>query len=125
MQVVALSVLDPANPFGSLLAWPTHAAGQRPLRRAGAFVVIGDGRPLLYLAQGGRSLLSWLQDSDRATPALLAAAAQALARALRGGRRLSFTLERIDEAPVARGALTDALRAAGFSNVPKGLDWLG
>lgn len=54
---VALSAADPANPFGTILPWPPHRSATRPARRAGAFVVIADARLVLYLAQGGRTLL--------------------------------------------------------------------
>ncbi|PWB24392.1 ATP-dependent helicase [Stenotrophomonas sp. SPM] len=122
---VALSALDPANPFGSLLPWPQSIAGPRPVRRAGAMVVIGEGRLQLYLPQGGRQLTSWIDDTAHDAPTRWAAAAQALAVGLRRGRRLSFTLERINDEPVHRGHAVDALRAAGFSNEPRGLGWNG
>ena len=55
----------------------------------------------------------------------MVAAAQALGIALRRSRRARFTLELIDDTPVQRDALSEALRAAGFSRAPKGLDWDG
>lgn len=122
---VALSALDPANPFGSLLPWPQTMAGARPVRRAGALVVIGEGRLQLYLPQGGRQLSSWIDDTAADVAARWKAAAQALAVGLRRGRRLSFTLQRINEEPVHRGLAVDALRAAGFSSEPRGLGWNG
>jgi ATP-dependent Lhr-like helicase len=36
---------------------------------------------------------------------------------------MTFTLELIDDAPIQRDAVTEALRAAGFSSAPRGLDW--
>jgi len=122
---VALSALDPASPFGSLLPWPQTTAGARPVRRAGALVVIGGGRLQLYLPQGGRQLSSWIDETADDVAARWTAAAQALAVGLRRGRRLSFTLQRINEEPVHRGPAVDALRAAGFSNEPRGLGWNG
>jgi len=125
--VVALSALDPASPYGAVLPWPAHA-GPRPVRRAGALVVLADGVPVLYLAQGGRALTTFgaATEVTRGPGAdLLQAATQALAGALRRGRRQRFTLQRIDGAPVARGPLADALRGAGFSSEPGGLGWQG
>ena len=122
-SVIALSVLDPANPFGTVLPWPAHARAARPVRRAGALVVIGGGRVLMYLAQGGRQLQTWIDPADPQRNAMLAAAAQALAVALRRTPRLSFTLAVIDDAPVGRDAVTDALRAAGFASAPRGITW--
>ncbi|WP_137189735.1 ATP-dependent helicase [Stenotrophomonas rhizophila] len=124
LVVVGLSALDPANPFGSVLPWPAHTATLRPVRRAGALVVIGAGRPLMYLAQGGRQLLTWF-DATQASADLTRAACQALVAALGRGRRGRFTLDLINDAPVGRDALTDALRAAGFRGAPRGLDWEG
>jgi ATP-dependent Lhr-like helicase len=120
---VALSAVDPANPFGPVLPWPAHHATQRPVRRPGALVVIGGGRLRMYLAQGGRQLLTWFEPDAAGEDAALTAAAQALVIALRRGRRMTFTLELIDDAPIQRDAVTEALRAAGFSSAPRGLDW--
>ncbi len=122
---LGLSAVDPANPFGPVLPWPAHRAVLRPVRRPGALVVIGGGHLRMYLAQGGRQLLTWFDGDGAGTDAALAAAAQALAIALRRGRRLSFTLELIDDQPVRRDAVSEALRAVGFTRAPKGLAWEG
>ena len=120
---IGLSAVDPANPFGPVLPWPAHRAVLRPVRRPGAMVVMGGGRLRMYLAQGGRQLLTWFDADAADAEGVLAAAAQALAIALRRGRRVSFTLELIDDQPVRRDAVAEALRAVGFSSAPKGLDW--
>ena len=125
LQAVALSVLDPACPFGTVVPWPALHCVQRPVRRAGALVAIVQGRAVLYLPQGGRHLLAFLDTETAEAAPLLAAAAGALALALRRGRRLSFTLELCNDLPIGRSALSGALRAAGFSSAPKGLDWHG
>ncbi|MEN5039342.1 ATP-dependent helicase [Stenotrophomonas sp. TWI1149] len=122
---VGLSAVDPANPFGTVLPWPVHGSRVRPVRRAGALVVIGGGRLLMYLAQGGRQLLTFFDADDVSLAGTTAAAANALASALRRGRRTSFTVELIDDAPARRDGLMDALRAAGFSSAPKGISWEG
>lgn len=122
---IALSVVDPANPYGSVLGWPAHVARQRLVRRAGALVVIVGGVLRMYLAQGGRSLLTWFDGDSADDSEALTRAAQALAVALRRGKRQSFTLDLIDEVAVGRGRITDALRAAGFRNAPRGLSWEG
>lgn len=120
---IGLSAVDPANPFGPVLPWPAHRAVLRPVRRAGAIVVIGGGRLRMYLAQGGRQLLTWLDADAPDADAVLTAAALALAIALRRGRRVSCTLELIDDQPVRRDAVAEALRAVGFASAPKGLGW--
>lgn len=122
---VGLSAVDPANPFGTVLPWPAHGSRVRPVRRAGAVVVIGGGRLLMYLAQGGRQLLTFFDADEVSLAGTTTAAAQALTSALRRGRRTSFTVELIDDAPTRRDGLMDALRAAGFSSAPKGISWEG
>ena len=122
---VALSAVDPANPYGSVLPWPVHTSKLRPVRRPGAFVVSIGGRAVMYLAQGGRNLLTFFDAQDPVVAEVRTTASHALADALRRGRRLSFTLELIDDVPVSRGGLADALRAAGFRGAPKGLAWEG
>ena len=124
-QAVALSALDPACPFGTVVPWPALQSSQRPARRAGALVAIVDGQAVLYLPQGGRHLLAFIDTEAAGSAPALIAATQALATALRRGRRLSFTLELVNDAPIGRSALTEALRAVGFSSAPKGLDWHG
>ncbi|WP_353085739.1 ATP-dependent helicase [Stenotrophomonas sp.] len=122
---IGLSAVDPANPFGTVVPWPVHGSAVRPVRRAGAVVVIGGGRLLMYLAQGGRQLLTFFDADDVSLAGTTAAAAQALVGALRRGRRTSFTVELINDAPARRDGTMDALRAAGFSSAPKGISWEG
>ncbi|MDD2704177.1 MAG: ATP-dependent helicase [Acidocella sp.] len=119
---VALSASDPANPFGTILPWPPHKSTTRPTRRGGAFVVISGGRLMLYLTQGGRNLLTY---TDTDAPATLTSSLAALSAALKREKYLMFTLEMIDDRPARVTGLGDALRAAGFSMVPKGLGWHG
>ncbi|QKJ87114.1 ATP-dependent helicase [Paramixta manurensis] len=118
---VALAALDPANPFGTILNWPNSLAGNRPTRRHGAWVVIGQGSLLLYLAQGGKDLLSFKAMDETWLPE----ACRALGDALKREKHLSFTLETVDGQPVGSSALVYALREAGFSRVPKGYSWYG
>ena len=62
--VVALAATDPAQPYGSVLAWP--ASKGRPVRAAGAQVVLIDGRPAVELERGGRSLVTLPTAADTA-----------------------------------------------------------
>ena len=110
-----LAAADPAQPYGALLSWPEAAT--RPSRTAGAWVTLGDRGPVLYLARGRRSLLTWGDD-----PVALGKAATSLARALTSE---SVTLQRIDgvdvtDVPVDDGRIA-ALGEAGFARTPSGL----
>ena len=110
-----LAAADPAQPYGALLPWPD--AVTRPSRSAGAWVTLGGRAPLLYLARGRRSLVTWA-----AAPESLADAAASLAQALRGQ---SVNLQRIDGTEIAEIPADDprisALIAAGFARTPSGL----
>lgn len=115
-EALVLAATDPANPYGAALAWP-DGAGHRPGRKAGALVVIVEGRLAAYLERGGRTALTWTADESD-----LAAAAHALAATVRG-RLGRAEVERIDGHPVMGGdhPFRDALLAAGFRPTPKGV----
>jgi ATP-dependent Lhr-like helicase len=126
---LVLSASDPANPFGAALPWPerepaageegtTSGSGHRPGRKAGALVVLLDGALVLYVERGGRTLLSFTDD-----PQQLAAAADALALAVRDGALGRLTVERTDGEAVlgSESGLAAALEGAGFRATPRGL----
>ena len=121
LAALVLAATDPANPHGAALPWPRRSdedatgRGHRPGRKAGALVVLVDGRPVAYLERGGRTVLTFSDD-----PAELAAAAEALARTVRDhlGR---LRVERVDGAAAEATPLGAALLAAGFAATPQGL----
>ncbi len=129
---LVLAATDPANPYGAALPWPlapgpadaepadatatSARRGHQPARKAGALVVLIDGRCVLYVERGGRTLLSFTDD-----PAVLQPAADALALAVRDGALGRLQVERADGVPVSASALGDALEAAGFRPTPRGL----
>jgi ATP-dependent helicase Lhr and Lhr-like helicase len=119
-RVLVLAAADPANPYGAALPWPARpddtAGAHKPGRKAGALVVVMDGRLMLYVERGGRTLLSWSED-----PETLGPAAAALARAVREGALGRLTVERADGAGVYDSPLAQALRDAGFHPTPRGL----
>ncbi|MBZ5733774.1 DEAD/DEAH box helicase [Nocardioides sp. TRM66260-LWL] len=121
-ETIALAATDPANPYGAALAWPerpTEGDGHRPGRKAGAMVVLVDGRLVLYVERGGRTLLSWSED-----PALLEPAAAGLAAVGARGALGRLTVEKADGRPLlGQGAspLRGALENAGFVATPRGL----
>jgi ATP-dependent Lhr-like helicase len=123
---LVLAATDPANPYGGALPWPerpvadtdpeTGTSGHRPGRRAGALVVLVDGVLVLYVERGGRTVLSYLDES-----ATLESAAKALADAVHSGALGPLSVERADGAPVQQSTLGQALAAAGFRITPRGL----
>ena len=116
-RVALLAATDPAQPYGTALPWPelpAMPAAHRPGRKAGAFVVLVDGDPVLFLEKGGRSVLQW-EHSD----ATVRLAAEALLRdAGRLGVRKAI-IQRVNGTPVATtsGPFVDA----GFLPTPRGL----
>jgi ATP-dependent Lhr-like helicase len=130
-RTVVLAAADPANPYGAALTWPDRPdrpdraddgregrTSHKPGRKAGALVVLVDGELVLYVERGGRSLLSWTDD-----PAILQAAADALALSVRDGALGRLTVERADGEGLltADHPLAVALAAAGFHATPRGL----
>jgi ATP-dependent Lhr-like helicase len=120
-RAVVLAAADPAQPYGAALPWPTRpeetASSHRPGRKAGAVVVLFGGELVLYVERGGKTLLSWTEDSTALEPC-----AQALAGAVREGALGRITVEKADGGIVAYDSpLTRALESAGFRHTPRGL----
>jgi ATP-dependent helicase Lhr and Lhr-like helicase len=113
---LVLAATDPANPFGAALPWPDHAGSHRPGRKAGALVVVVDGDLAFYVERGGKSLLSWSEDTNVVQPA-----ADALALAVRDGMLGRLAVERADGEAVLTSPLGSALEQAGFRPTPRGL----
>jgi ATP-dependent Lhr-like helicase len=124
---LVLAATDPANPYGAALPWPERvvdsgngesvpATGHRAGRKAGALVVLVGGELTLYVERGGRTLLSFMDDTEALT-----AAGQALAGAVRSGALGAMSVERADGESVHSSPLSDALTAAGFRATPRGL----
>lgn len=119
-SAVALSAVDPAQPYGATLAWPREEDGARKAfqRVAGARLYMVDGRPVLYLDRGHRGLLTFPAVADEAL-ARLAVGCLASDSVVLGGRGLS--IERVDGNPVLESPLAGLLREAGFAQGFRGL----
>ncbi|UYM04536.1 ATP-dependent helicase [Solicola gregarius] len=115
-DALVLAATDPANPYGAALPWPERAdddSGHRPGRKAGAVVVLLDGRLVLYLERGGRTVLTF---TDGVEPAV-----RALAAAVSRGSLGALSIERVNgERPMNTG-LAEPLKAAGFHATPRGM----
>jgi ATP-dependent Lhr-like helicase len=108
-RIIALAACDPANSYGSVLAWPRSDG--RMARAAGAYCVLDGGRLVLYLERGGRSLLTNGEVSIDHLRALIGMAVPA-------GR---VELQRVDGVPVMDSSLNALLREAGFASTHRGL----
>lgn len=114
-RAVVLAAADPANPYGAALPWPAHPGSHKPGRKAGALVVLVDGHLALYVERGGKTLLSFADDT-RLQPAV-----DALALAVRDGALGKLTVERADGGHINDSPLAAALESAGFHPTPRGL----
>jgi ATP-dependent Lhr-like helicase len=120
VRALVLAAADPGNPYGAALPWPGRddevASGHKPGRKAGALVVLVEGRLVLYVERGGKTLLTWDDDPDVLQPAV-----DALALAVREGALGKLTVERADGAAINDSPLAAALESAGFHPTPRGL----
>ena len=94
--------------------------GHRPGRKAGAVVILVEGELILYVERGGRTLLTFSDDTDR-----IGRAADALALAVRDGALGRLAVERADGEEVYSSPLARALTAAGFRPTARGLRLAG
>ncbi len=124
-ETVALSATDPANPFGTMLAWPAASsgdgAGRGPTRTVGATVVLVNGALAAYISRGGRQILVFLPEDEpaRSTTGLaLAARLGAIARGEDG--RAGLLIGEINGAPAADHPFAPFLIDAGFHRSPMG-----
>ena len=57
-EYLVLAATDPANPYGAALPWPqARPSGRRPARTPGAYVLLRDGEPIVYVERGGKGIL--------------------------------------------------------------------
>ena len=121
-EAVVLAATDPANPYGAALPWPLatgatpESPGHRPGRKAGALVVLVDGRLAVYLERGGKTLLSF-DDSP-------GVAIEALGAVVRRGALGGLTIEKVDGVGVLSEdsqEVRSLLEDAGFVANSRGL----
>ena len=124
-STAVLAATDPANPYGAALPWPeredrsSNGSGKRTGRagrKAGAVVVLVDGRLALYVEKGGRTLLSYADDDAVLRPAI-----DALVLAAREGLLGKLAVEKADGEAVMDTPLAEALVDAGLRLTSRGL----
>jgi ATP-dependent Lhr-like helicase len=130
-RTLVLAAADPAQPYGAALPWPKREGQtRRPARVAGAYVVLVEDEPALYVERGGRGLvrLGEAPAGVAGAPAAagggddaLSAALAALAQAVRAGRVGRLALERIDGEPAIASELVETLVELGFHPGPRKL----
>jgi len=118
-HATVLAATDPANPYGAALGWPDRPEGRRPMRAAGALVVLVDGALAGWLGRGEEHLLTFAReeaDAERTHGAL----ARALAAEVGPDGQRTLFIETVDGSPVDETPIAEALREAGFARTPRG-----
>ncbi|MBW3588390.1 MAG: DEAD/DEAH box helicase, partial [Actinobacteria bacterium] len=120
-SALVLAATDPANPFGAAVPWPVRPGEEggrkhRPGRKVGALVVMVNGELVLYVERGGRTLLTWSENTEVLQPAV-----DALALAVRDGSLGKLSVEKADGEAIAETPLAGVLEQAGFRSTPRGL----
>jgi len=117
-QVVTLSAIDPANPYGALLPWPSDGDGNaRGRRAAGARVVLVDGVPVIFVERGGRKLRLGAPADDAA----VALALGELRRLAAARRHRQLRIEEVDGVPALHSPHAARLERSGFRAEPGAL----
>jgi ATP-dependent Lhr-like helicase len=99
------------------MPWPKRESGRRPSRTPGAYVLLRDGDPLLFVERGGRGILRLAPLEGDA----FAEAVAEVATAARDGLIPRLAIERVDGEPVIGSGLEETLIAAGFHRQPRRL----
>jgi ATP-dependent Lhr-like helicase len=117
IRCVALSAVDPANPYGALLPWPERNGKTAPRRVAGALVVLVNGEPAFYIERGGRHMrLFPLADEQ-----LYESAFTQLRLIASGRRHRQLRIEEIDGEAALHSLRAPLLERGGFRVEPGAL----
>jgi ATP-dependent Lhr-like helicase len=121
-DVVLLSAIDPANPYGALLPWPVHedSVALRPRRVPGATVFLVGGSPILYAARRGRQLLTF-PFPGRPPEEMLRIAIPRLRDLPRPSGKRRLLIEEMDGRRVTESPHIGLLRECGFERSYRGL----
>ncbi len=108
---VLLAATDPAQPYGAALGWPDSAG--RPARTAGAYLLLAQGEPAVFVERGGKSVATF------SCPATVWAAP--LGDAVRSGKLDALELTKVNGQPMGdEPDVGAALLEAGFTRGYKG-----
>jgi ATP-dependent Lhr-like helicase len=116
-EYLLLAATDPANPYGASLSWPRREEGRRPARTAGAYVLLRDGNPWLYVERGGRGILRLADIRGEE----LSEAVSELSEAAQNSVIPKLSIERVDGEAAIGSDFEQALLDGGFSRQPRRL----
>ena len=121
-DILVLAAMDPANPYGALIPWPQpdNSEQAKPRRVPGAWVLLARGRPVLYVGQRGRSVVTF-PTTIRDEQGALDAAIEGLRHLPKGTGQGMLVIDKIDGVPAADSPLLGDFRAADFAVDYRGL----
>jgi ATP-dependent helicase Lhr and Lhr-like helicase len=116
MDCVHLAAADPANPYGSLLAWQDGSKPHSMARAAGASVVLVNGTLAAFLRRRNPSIRVFLPEDEPERTQFTRELAKKLAEVAiaRQNRRHGMMIGEIDEQPAREHFLARFLEDAGF-----------
>ena len=118
---VALAATDPANPYGAALSWPDTNPSRRPMRQAGAQVILIDGALAAWIPRSERQIVTFLDSVPERDPGEVACEiARALGDLVTSLRRRAIYIEEVDGQPPQDTRLGPALLEAGFKSTSQG-----
>jgi ATP-dependent Lhr-like helicase len=110
-QVLTLAAADPASPYGASLPWP-----KKVQRVAGAYVVLVDGEPALYVERSHKGVVTLPAFDLHPDEAI-----NGLRRLAENAPRRELSLERIDGEPVLSSPQRALFEQNGFAREYLGL----
>jgi ATP-dependent helicase Lhr and Lhr-like helicase len=119
--MLMLAATDPANPYGSLLRWPTGGDAASSLTRSvGARVILCDGALVAYLRRGNPNVQVFLPEDEPPRSHVAKALAEFLVARVREDRgddaagRAGLLIATINGVAVAESVMAPPLLDAGF-----------
>jgi ATP-dependent Lhr-like helicase len=111
-ETILLAATDPANPYGSVLPWPTSAFSLS--RSVGAQVILVNGLMACYVPRGEKQLYAFLPEDEPQRSVFAREVAQTLASLVKHGRRRAMLFALVNDESVGRSPLAPFLGEAGF-----------
>jgi ATP-dependent Lhr-like helicase len=121
-ETVMLAATDPANPYGSLLKWPsiglagglTGGLTRGLMRVPGANVILVNGMLAAYIGRGEKQLTTFLPENEPMRGIAAREIAKTLASLVTNGLRRAMLIAEVNDAPAAKSDLASYLAEAGF-----------
>jgi len=119
-KAIVLSAVDPANPYGAAIPWPSKN-DSRCLRSAGALVVLHNGSVLGYLAKGFSNLVTFAVDDRSENASRARVLAESLIAFAKTRKLPALHLPLVDGQDAAKWDCATVFLACGFILAGQGL----